>query len=327
MASIVKNSRLIFVDSEINTVSNQAKAKILVPPQPFSVHGGDHMRLTLLSFEMRRNWYSVNQTNCVFYIYTPSTTTYQEIIIPPGSYDTFAKLAAAVQVGLRAAAATYALAECVFDESSRKLTFTLTGAAADAHLVCFQVKQGVRPAGVSDAGFFSDSYELLGLIPSRTATHTNATDAVGPGAHAAPFPCALNTLEAIYLRTNLMGGNYQSYGHERFLPDSNGLVETQILARIPLTRACFDPIFEFVQFEDTNDLFQMHLQRQSLDTIELYVTDDKGRFLAEVDPRQADLGLLSFKCVLRWDHLIAPPPYGYVATVNRLLAPGPNPTL
>ena len=204
MASIVKNSRLIFVDSEINTVSNQAKAKILVPPQPFSVHGGDHMRLTLLSFEMRRNWYSVNQTNCVFYIYTPSTTTYQEIIIPPGSYDTFAKLAAAVQVGLRAAAATYALAECVFDESSRKLTFTLTGAAADAHLVCFQVKQGVRPAGVSDAGFFSDSYELLGLIPSRTATPTNATDAVGPGAHAAPFPCALNTLEAIYLRTTTL---------------------------------------------------------------------------------------------------------------------------
>jgi hypothetical protein len=225
MASIVKNSRLIFVDSEINTVSNQAKAKILVPPQPFSVHGGDQMRLTLLSFEMRRNWYSVNQTNCIFYIYTPSTNTYEEVVIPPGSYDTFDKLAVAVQVGLRVVLPT---AECVFAESSRKLTFTLTGAAADAHLVCFQVKQGVRPAGVSDAGFFSDSYELLGLIPSRTAIPVNATDTVGAVAHAAPFPCALNTLEAIYLRSNLMGGNYQSYGHERFLPDSNGLVETQI---------------------------------------------------------------------------------------------------
>ena len=316
----VKNSRLIFVDSEINTVSNQAKAKILVPPQPFSVHGGDHMKLTLVSFEMRRNWYSVNQTNCVLYIFTPSTTTYQEIIIPPGSYDTFAKLAAAVQVGLRTVLAT---AECVFDEASRQLTFTLTGAAADSHLVCFQVKQGVRPAGVSDAGFFSDSYQLLGLIPSRTASPVNATDSTGAGAHVAPFPCALNTLEAIYLRTNLMSGNFQSYGHERFLPDSNGLVETQILARIPLTRACFDPIFEFVQFEDTNDLFQMHLQRQSLDTVELYVTDDKGRLLAEVDPRQADLGLMSFKCVLRWDHVAAPPPHPHLPDLFRRPLPGP----
>ena len=50
----VKNSRLIFVDSEINTVGNKSKAKINIPNHPFSVCCDDRMRLTLLSFDMRR---------------------------------------------------------------------------------------------------------------------------------------------------------------------------------------------------------------------------------------------------------------------------------
>lgn len=317
MANQRKNSRLIFVDSEVNTVGNRARAKVLFPSHPFTVHGTDRMMLTLVSFDMRRNWYSVNQTNSVFYIYTPSTTAYQEVIIPAGSYDTFAELAAAVQVGLRTAIGGGSLAECVYLDAARKLTFTLTGAAADAHLVSFQVKQGAPPAGVSAAGFFQDTHELLGVIPSRTATPVNATDGVGAATVAAPFPAQLNTLEAIYLRSNLLGGNYQTYGHERFLPDQHGLTETQIFARIPLTRACFDPIFEYVVFEDANDLFQLHLQQKALESLELYVTDDKGRSLAEVDPRQADLGLMSFKCVLRWDHLTSPPPAPFLPTLEK----------
>ena len=57
---------------------------------------------------------------------------------------------------------------------------------------------------------------------------------------------------------------------------------------------------------------ELHLQQKSLDSLELYVTDDKGRLLAEVDPRQADLGLMSFKCVLRWDHITQPVPHPFV---------------
>eukprot|EP00966_Prymnesium_polylepis_P036612 849545-Prymnesium_polylepis.1 len=194
------------------------------------------MMLTLVSFDMRRSWYSVNQTNSVFYIFTPSSTTYQEVIIPAGSYATFADLAAAVQVGLRTAMDAGSLAEYTYSDATRKLSFTLTGAAAYAHLVSFQVKQGGPPGGVSAAGFFQDTHELLGVIPSRSATPVNATDGLGATTVAAPFPAQLNTLEAIYLRSNVLGGNYQTYGHESFLPDQNGLTETQIFARIPLTR-------------------------------------------------------------------------------------------
>ena len=62
---------------------------------------------------------------------------------------------------------------------------------------------------------------------------------------------------------------YQTFGHERYLPDQNGLTETQIFARIPLNRACFDRISEFVQYEDSNDLFQINLQQKHLDSFEL----------------------------------------------------------
>ena len=298
----IRNSRLIFIDSEVNTVGNQSKAKINLPNHPFSVCCEDRMRLTLLSFDMRRSWYSVNQTNNVFYLRDPDADTYTEIVIAPGSYSTFASLAAAIQTALQTALAG---ATCTYDDTTRKLTFTLTGIANNAYLMSFQVKQGVRPVGVSSTGFFQDTHELLGIIPSRMDVPVNGTGSVGAGAQSAPFCTALNTLEAIYLRTNLMGGNYQTFGHERYLPDQNGLTETQIFARIPLNRACFDPIFEFVQYEDSNDLFQINLQQKHLDSFELYVTDDKGRLLAEVDPRQADAGLMSFKCVLRWDHIAA----------------------
>ena len=319
---MVRNSRLVFIDSEINTVGNRGKAKVLIPNSPFSVSGTDRMRLTLLSFDMRRNWYNVNQTNQILYI-NDGADTYTEVVIPAGSYYTYAELAAAIQTGLRAHLAT---ATCEYSDSTRKLSFTLTGAGANAFLVCFQVKQGGPPTGVSAAGFFQDSYELLGAIPSRTLAAVNAIGGTGPGLQTAPFPASLNTLEAIYLRTNLMSGNYQTYGHERYLPDQNGLTETQIFARIPLTRACFDEVFPFVTFEDANDTFQLNLQQKTLDSLELYVTDDKGRLLAEVDPRQADLGLMSFKCVLRWDHVTTPPlpPFaGSISAAASALPPVP----
>ena len=117
------------------------------------------------------------------------------------------------------------------------------------------------------------------------------------------FPASLNSLEAIYLRCNTQTSNYQTHGFERGMPDRNGMSETNIFARIPLSRSCFDDTFSFVQFEDANDLFQIHMRQKTMDSLTFEVTDDKGRLLSECDPRQADLGLMSFKCVIRWDAL------------------------
>ncbi|KAL1524765.1 hypothetical protein AB1Y20_019648 [Prymnesium parvum] len=117
----------------------------------------------------------------------------------------------------------------------RSLVLTMTGNAVDEYVVSFQCKSGVRPTGVSAAGFFSDVHELLGIIPSRTPTPVNGQGgAVGVAEQTMPFPAQLNTLEGIYLRTSLNGGNFMSFGYNRNLPDNNSLIESDIMARIPL---------------------------------------------------------------------------------------------
>ena len=305
MASFVKQSRLIFIDSELNGSPN---AVVEFPSQPFSVCCSDHMRLTLLSFQMRRNWYSVNATNNTFYIFNAAQTgAYAEVKIEPESYESMDELAAAVQAALKVVLTN---ATCTYVAATRRLKFTLVGALSNAYLVCFQAKKGTLPTNVSAEGFFQDTHQLLGLIPTRSADvliNAAGVGSVGDVAFSAPFPASLNTLEALYLRTNLMGGNFQTYGHELGLPTRNGLTETQIFARIPLGSAMYDAANPFVTFEDGNDLFQLHLQQKHIDRIEFAITDDKGRLLSEAAPRQTEAGLLGFKCVLRWDH-VSPAP-------------------
>ena len=304
MASFVKQSRLIFIDSELNGSPNSV---VEFPSQPFSVCCSDHMRLTLLSFQMRRNWYSVNTTNNTFYIFNAvQTGAYAEVQIEPESYESMDELAAAIQTALKVVLIN---ATCTYVAATRRLKFTLAGALNSAYLVCFQVKQGTKPVSVSADGFFQDAHQLLGLVPTRNADAVlNASgSSTGTTEFSAPFPASLNTLEALYLRTNLMGGNFQTYGHELGLPTRAGLTETQIFARIPLSSAMYDAANPFVTFEDGNDLFQLHLQQKHIDRIEFAITDDKGRLLSQAAPGQTAAGLLGFRCVLRWDHVSAAP--------------------
>lgn len=320
----VVRSRLVYIDSEINAVGNGRVSQVNFPSSIFNVSQGQQMRIVLNSFEMRRNFYSVNPTNNTFYLYDPAGPTYTEIQIAPGNYQTYTELATAIQAAL---AAVIGGSTCTYTSITRKLTITLgAGAPAGSYLVCFQVKQGVAPAGVSPSGFFNDSCEILGAIPSRTQVPVNAFGTTtGAGPHISPYVASLNTLEAIYVRTNLVSSNYQTFGFERDLPDRSGLTPTQILARIPLTRAHFDDTFAFINFEDPNDLFSVELSQTQLSNMTFTITDDKGRLISEVGADQALNGNLSFKLVLRWDVVENEIPQGAYRVrdpvVNRLVAP------
>lgn len=318
--SRVKFQRLVYIDSEINTIGNGQTTKVIFPAQPFSVGAKETMRMILSSFEFRRNWYSINQTNNTFYL-NDGAGNYTEITIAPGSYRSFPDLATAIQT---AVAAVVAGSTCAWDDITRKFTITLGAAApVGSFFVCFQCKTGVIPVGVSNSGFFNDIHEILGAQPTRdSSVPVNAFgSSTGPGAHISPYVGALNTLEAIYIRTGLQTNNYQTFGFERDLPDQNGLTPTQIFARIPLSRAYYDNQFEFVSFEDPNDLFQIDVGQKQLTTVNFRITDDKGRDIAEVSPGQAQDGCLSFKMVLKWQVLEPIPspiglPNGQVPRIN-----------
>ena len=77
-------------------------------------------------------------------------------------------------------------------------------------------------------------------------------------------------------------------------------------ARIPFDRSSFDEVHEVIEFLDTNDTFQSFPLRKNLEQLELRVCDGKGRSLAQLDPQQADNGLMKWSAVLRFD-LFKPP--------------------
>ena len=317
----------MFIDSEVNTVGQRGRCRVLIPSHPFSVTGAQKMRLTLLSFEMRRQWFNVNQTNNEFYFV--SANAYYPITIAPGLYSSFQGgtyaastagldpnprgLGQALHVAVEVAVAalntalstSITVTSVLYDGNARGFSITLggTGIPADLQTACFQCKTGVQPTGVSDAGFFADTHEILGAIPTRKASSVQSALTKSGSTFSSVFPASLNSLEALYLRCNVQTSNFQTHGFERSMPDRNGMSESNIFARIPLSAACFEDVFEVVTFEDSNDLFQVHLTQKTLDSLVLEVTDDKGRLLSEKDPRQADLGLMAFKCTLRWDAL------------------------
>jgi hypothetical protein len=313
----VKYYRNIFLDSEVNQIGTTSQiVKANFPSSVFSIRNGERMRMILTSFEARRNWYAINETNNTFYWFDPAGAgTYFPIVIAKGNYEYFdgapagfTDLKTALSTAVNAVA-QLAGSTVSYDQRTRKFSIDTTGGAAPAvggYFVCFQVKlnEPDAPANVSEEGYFNDSNEVLGAIPTRddwTVPRNAFGTTTGAAVHITPYVASLNTLEAIYIRTNLHSGNYQTYGFERDLPNEKGLTPTNILARIPLTRAYFDKQFEFVSFEDPNSLFSMELTQTQLSQVSFTITDDKGRLIPQVADGQAKDGNLNFKMTLRWE--------------------------
>ena len=90
--------------------------------------------------------------------------------------------------------------------------------------------------------------------------------------------------------------------------DDIRLIESSLFARIPFDRSSFDEVHEVVQYVDAgNDMFQSFPLRKNFEQLEMRICDSKGRSLAQLDPAQADDGLMAWKAVVRYD-LFKPPP-------------------
>ena len=98
-----------------------------------------------------------------------------------------------------------------------------------------------------------------------------------------------------------------STGHEVHAQDDFRLIESSLFARIPFDRSTFTEVHEVVQYVDAgNDMFQSFPMRKNLEQLELRICDAKGRSLAQLDPFQADNGLMAWKAVLRFDVFKSP---------------------
>ena len=304
---------------------------MLLPPRSFSASGNEQMSLTLQSFSIRRNWYNINPTNNTGYIFVDNT--YFQFSINPGLYASFAPdplasdLAGAIQTSLAACVEAHtslvgiiSAVTCTYSIQTRLFTIVFTKQSGQnakvVEIRCFAIKNAATPAELTQNGSFNDLFEILGATPIRS--FADAENCLRPltGTPAnqdhliSRYPASLNTLDAIYIHLpTLETGNFMSTNLESHIAESQQIVESSIFARIPFSNATFDETHEVIQFEDTGgDAFQSMLTRKSLDNLDIRITDGKGRSLANVDPSQSELGLLSYKMALRFDIFIPPQP-------------------
>jgi hypothetical protein len=80
------------------------------------------------------------------------------------------------------------------------------------------------------------------------------------------------------------------------------VIESQIFARIPI----IDPIStDPIIFQDNgNEMFQMNPHSKSLDSLDLWLTDEFGRSLSEVSPMQYEDGMLNYTVTLKFSHMV-----------------------
>jgi hypothetical protein len=303
-----QESKLIFLDSSLATRFDQTR--VLVPPMPFSATGQDRIALSLQQLSIRRGWYNINETNSYFYLFY--NNAYTEVQIPPGTYQTFESVRVALTVVLLLAIQNIAGINSVvveFDEPGRLYVITFD---VVVEVRTFQVKSGALPAGVVNGGY-QDTHEILGTRPIRRvadATNSMVVNPLNALQIRSRYPCFLNTLDAIYVSlSTLETGNYASTSLSQTALEGIRLEESSIFARIPFDTSFFSEDFEQIQWQDPgNDLFQSFPPRQSLSQLEIRITDGRGRTLTQLDPQQADDGLLKFTMVLRWDKFLIPSP-------------------
>lgn len=309
-------SKLLFIDSSVN--SHGDKTKVMVPPSSFAASKNERMALTLQSFSMRRNWYNINDTNRFFYLFY--NTTYHEVAIAAGVYSTFASLVTGISDALTTTIgplAEISSGTVTYDALTRKFSIALTMAvghqATVVEIRTLAIKAGTLPNNVTVVGGYNDSHEILGGRPVRSvASAANSMVGslnTGVNTLVSYYPASLNTLDAVYLHMNTIEtGNFMTTGHESHAAESLRLIESSLFARIPFDDSSFTEAHEVVSFEDSGgDAFQSFLTRKTLETLDIRVTDARGRSLATLDPTQADEGLMAFRMVLRWDLFVPPP--------------------
>jgi len=282
----VVHHKNIFIDSEQLLNGDGQNLEVLFPPDAFSTSNKDEtMRLTLNSFTMRRNFYAINEHNNVFYDGSFVGDISNTYTIPPGDY-TDLSLADAIQTLLNA---QHSGATCEFQAKTR--TFKIT------------MPNGFTYIFWSDANL--DTHEILGGIPDELF-NIDASPIF-----TSKFPIQLDSISDIYLRTSLQSSNFQTN------KGNNHLGNTDIFARIPIYKddsTLADTTM--VKWEDSNDLYSIHIQNHQLSNVRFKITDDKHRALPVSQP-QRDAHNLNFKMTFKYEILrrretTPPPPLGYV---------------
>ena len=268
---------------------------------------------------MRRNFYNVNEFNNKLYLHSADAGVAVEIELAPGfatSYpqsDTIADslgnmLKNAIVKKLTDIQSEFGMSgasvsEIGFDVTTRHFEVQIDGSniPTDLQLCCFKTKEGPLPNGVSSKGIFQDTHKLFGAIPIDSLSKIGngsfkKTLETGGVTFTSLLPASLSTMDGVYVRSSLHGGNFHSQSFSRYASDAVSLGESDILAKVPFTSSFFDVDHEYVHYTDSNDTHSITLHQNVLDYFHIHITDANGRRLSEICDTD-------FNMCLKWEAL------------------------
>lgn len=369
-------TRNLFVNTEETLVGECRNVTINFPQYVMQCQENQRMRLTLNSFSMRKNWYSLNKYNTVFYVVAKSSTgtvVHNRVVIPQGNYQSFTDTTYGLSVAIKTALDTVLKAAPFsittpntnvswnFVTNKFQITYATTGATANdlasMKLVSFTIPdytstggslvQKIIGANTGDA--FQDNFEIMGGCNHEQNVVPGADDGeqydnlrsmfkitITGGTAANPeyqmdgvYNASLNSEEAIYLRTDLNSTSFQTSGFDNDSQLFPYVVNSAILAKIPLNNPLsvfvqesgtsidnqgtpvtttssgeyrYERPYELVQFTDNgNNLYSIILLAKKINSMRLFVTDSYGRLLPEISTEQINCDAMNFTASLRID--------------------------
>jgi len=181
-------TRNLFVNTEQTLIGECRNVTLNLPQYLMQCNENQKMRVTLNSFSMRKNWYSLNKFNNIFYVVAKSTTNVvisSRVVIPQGNYQSFTDttyglsqaIATALSTVLKAAPFSVTNdATVVWDFVTNKLKIVIdtTGATANAlsevKLVSFTVPDYTSVTGTliqtmigsNTIDAYQDNFEIMG---------------------------------------------------------------------------------------------------------------------------------------------------------------------
>jgi hypothetical protein len=317
--SIVEQ-RNLFINSEDPLVGSSLNLSLNLPQGVMTCNEDQSMKLVLNSFTMRKNWYSTNKYNNVFYIVaekTDNTIVSAPVVIPEGSYPDFTTFTTAIEVVLKTAlkAAPFNVPDATVNETvsynttTQKLTIQFTTQSSTFNsfkLVTFTML-GNRSTFLNtiiagdEINAFQDCFDHLGGCKHTDLTTSDyaglkemfsSTSVGDTHTFTGYFMASLSTEELVYLRTNLNSTNFQTSGFDTYNDKFPAITNSTILAKIPIK--------DIIHYEDNGDkLFSINLLGKKISSLRLFITDSYGRLLPEVSQEQVKCSGISFACSLK----------------------------
>jgi hypothetical protein len=291
----IVNSTNVFLDSSTHRSGNNLEFTIQSPGF-FNANDGEHLRVTLQSFTMAKNWFNVNSTNDTVWFSLNGNPVLDSFTLYHMDFPNTQLLAA--HFGERLQAKLYTLSvpmDAAFNDppattddtdhttvNNRKLSILSIDKGSLTSLKIYFFKDN------SVEGRFHNTYSLFGGRVNKAST-SPLIEGLDVEIQADTmqisgfYPMQTDTIPRVYIRSNLMNTNSSNHiHHHAFTNHGNHLLPCDILGMATV----HDRWVSLWDLASQGTGFFMDIPYRSLSYLAFRITDSDGRTLPIEDPIQ-----------------------------------------